>query len=171
MDSLVNDEGYDLNKIIVKPLYFGMLVNIVIPMVLLLVCYYLEAKGNWSNSIGEFAGTLFYVLIVLSLAQAGWSLWQRGKLFNQPLIKRKETFEEDIIKGLLKRAKPIFVSIALIALYGYVFFFLTGRFKETVFFVVFSFIVFQVVRPRFGFVKKLIKSQKKLIEQGKFYNE
>ncbi|MFQ5454378.1 MAG: hypothetical protein ACE5D6_09365, partial [Candidatus Zixiibacteriota bacterium] len=58
----------------------------------------------------------------------------------------------------------------VISLYGFIYFFLTGRFKEAVFFVVFSFLVFQIVRPRYGFIRKLIDSQKKLVERGTFLN-
>jgi hypothetical protein len=164
--SPILDDEYDLNRIIIRPLYFGLVVNILVPMGLLLICWYFENQQSWYNRIGESANTLFYVFGLLAIAQAGLALWWRGKMMNQPMIRRKETFEDDFAHSLLSRSKPIFLTIAGISLYGIVYFYLTARFKETVFLVFFSFIVFQVVRPRFGFIRKLIARQKEMVESG-----
>ncbi|UCD63630.1 MAG: hypothetical protein JSW34_12940 [Candidatus Zixiibacteriota bacterium] len=165
------DEKYDLNRIIIKPLYFGLVVNVLIPMGLLLICFYFENQRTWYNRIGDFANTLFYLFGLLSLAQTALAVWLRRKLLAAPMIRRKETFEDDLIQSLLKKTRPISYVIALIAAYGLVYFLLTGRFKETVALVVFSFLVFQIVRPRFGFIRKLIERQEALVEKGEFVRE
>jgi hypothetical protein len=162
------ENNSDLTGIIVKPLYFGLFVNILVPMVLLLLCYYLDQRGGVVNRVPGMANTLFYIFGVLSLAEAGFALWWRTKLYAQPMIRRRETFEEDFSKALLERSRPIFLVIASISVYGLIYFLLTARFNEAVFLVVFSFLVFQVVRPRYGMVRKLIAYQQKLAEQGKF---
>lgn len=168
MSPTQDNDKYDLNRIIIKPLYFGLVVNVLIPMGLLLVCFYFESNASWYNHIGQTANGLFYLIGALSLAQAGLALWRRERLMKEPMIRRKENFEDDFIQALLGRSRHISLIIALIALYAFVYFLLTARFKETVFLVFFSFLIFQVVRPRFGFIRKLIARQEELVEKGQF---
>jgi small-conductance mechanosensitive channel len=168
MNTEPDDLDIDYNRMIVKPLYFGLFTNILIPMGLLLVCYYLNDKQSLSNQVGDFAETLFIIFGVLSVGTAVFALWWRMKRFAEPLIRRKETFEADLGAGLMKISRPVFMIIAAITLYGVIYFFLTARFQETVFMVFFSFIVFQVVRPRHGQIKSLITRQRRLVDEGRF---
>jgi hypothetical protein len=163
-----DDDAYDLNRMIVRPIYFGLVVNILMPMALFLVCYYIQTHGGRQNAVGDSAGALFYLFVVLALLQGGFALWWRRKRLALPMIRCADTFEEDVGGRLLWACRPVFVVIAAITLYGFVYFFLTGRFTEMVIFVFFSFIVFQVVRPRHGLVRKVIKQQSALVDQGKF---
>ena len=164
-----NDEPeLDMYKIIVGPLYFGLVTNILIPMALLLVCYYLDNKNGMSNSAGDFANSLFYIFAALSAGHAIFALWWRNRQFSQPLVRSKESFEDDLGAAVLAISRPIFIVITLIAAYGTIYFFITGRFRETVFLIFFSFLVFQLVRPRHGQVSRLIKKQQKLVDQGQF---
>ncbi|UCG62293.1 MAG: hypothetical protein JSV52_03145 [Candidatus Zixiibacteriota bacterium] len=167
MSPLFDDE-FDLNRIIIKPLYFGMAVNVLIPMGLLVVCYYFDRQQTLSNRIPEMAETLFWVLGGVSVAQAGVALWLRNKVMHQPMIRRKETFEDYLIDFMSSKSKSIFLIIAGIVLYGILYFYLTAQFEPLLFFVIFSFFAFQVVRPRFGFLRKVIARQKELVEQGSF---
>jgi small-conductance mechanosensitive channel len=166
MDSASNNSDYDLNQVIVKPIYFGLVTNILIPMLLFLVCYYIQSHGGRGNAAGDFANALFFLFAALALLQAAFALWWRKRRLQWPMVKGSETFEEDIAGGLLRACRPVFVVIAALTLYGYLYFFLTGRFTETVVFVFFSFIVFQLVRPRHSLARKLIALQRKLVEQG-----
>lgn len=165
------DDKYDLARMIVKPLYFGLVVNVTIPMVLLMICYYFSNNYYMENRVGGMANVLFYGFAVLALSEAGLALWWRSSMFKKPMIRRAETFETDFSASLLNRARRVFLVIAFICLYGYIYFFLTGRFQEAVFYVVFSFIVFQVVRPRYGWVRKLIAYQKNLVERGELLRD
>jgi len=161
-----NDE-YDLTGMVAKPLHFGMFINVIIPAGLLFICYYIHNTYYPSNSIPELANPLFYVFLVLSLFQAGLALWWRNRKFQEPMIRREESFEQDMIREIAARSRPVFILIASISIWGYIYFALTGRFQETSGFVLISFIVFQVVRPRYGSVRKLVRYQQELVEQGK----
>ncbi|MEW6410842.1 MAG: hypothetical protein AB1483_00050 [Candidatus Zixiibacteriota bacterium] len=164
--SPILDDEFDLNRIIIKPLYLGLVVNVLVPMAILLVCYFLDKNQSWFNRIGEGANTLFYAIVAVSLAQAAVALWWRTQMMKKPMVRSKETFEDDLVHSLVARSKPIFYLIALIALWGFAYFYFTARFEETLMIVLFSFVVFQVVRPRFGFARSLIKAQKELVEKG-----
>ena len=168
MSSVDYENKTNLATIIVKPLYFGLVSNIVIPVALLMVCYYANNNYYIENKIENTANIVFYVFAFLALAEAGFVLWWRNLLYNKPMIRRAETFEADFEQALLARSKPVFMLIASISLYGYIYFYLTGRFAEAVLYVVFSFLVFQVVRPRYSMVKKLLVHQQELVDNGIF---
>lgn len=165
---LTQNHDYDLTSMIIRPLYFGTLVNVVIPAVLLFGCYYISNRLYTENHIPGFANTLFYVFSFLALAQAALALWLRNRRLEAPMVRSEQSFEHDIAAELLRRLKPVFFLIAGISIWGYIYFFLTGRFVETAMFVVFSFIVFQFIRPRFGAVRKLIAYQQELVKRGEF---
>jgi len=165
------DEDYDLSHIIAKPLYFGMGVNILLPAILLFLCFNFDGKGTIDNRIGELADPLFIVFVVLAVAEAGLALWLRQRLYRAPMIRSEASFEEDIQEQISKRSRPVFLIIASMSLWGLVYFFLTGRFEPVMLFVVLSFVVFQFVRPRAGGVRKIIRHQKTLIDQGQFLSE
>lgn len=167
MTSILDDE-HDLTRIIVRPLYFGMLVNIIAPMILLAICYHLSNTQAVNNKVGDMSSTLFYIFAAGALLEAGAALWLRQRMFTIPMIRRMETFEEDFSNELLRRSRIVFVVIASISLWGFLFFFLTGEFLEAVLFVVISFITFQLVRPRYGSTRKLVAAQEKLARSGHF---
>lgn len=162
------DSEYDLTGMIARPLYFGMLVNIMIPAGLLFLCYYISNRWHPENYVPGFANELFYIFCALALAQAGLALWMRNQRLELPMVRREESFEHDISTELFRRLKPVFVLIAAMSLWGVAYFFLTGRFTESVVFVVLAFVVFQLVRPRFGSVRKLIAFQQDLVKRGEF---
>lgn len=161
------DVEYDLTAMIARPLYFGMMINIIIPAALLFGCFYLSNNNYMANHIPGIANGLFYVFGGAALGHAALVLWWRSRLMSKPMVKREESFEHDIANELYKRSKSVFLLIAAITLWGYAYFLLTGRFTESVVFVVFSFIVFQVVRPRYGSVRKLIRYQQALVDRGR----
>ncbi|MCK4858269.1 MAG: hypothetical protein KAT58_09895 [candidate division Zixibacteria bacterium] len=160
------NNSYDLSQLIIRPLYFGLVVNILIPAAGLLICHYVDSNYGRGNVIGDLANPLFFIFVALALLQAVFSLWWRTKRLRRPMVRTIETFEQEMVTGLLRACRPVFIVIAALSAYGYLYFFLTGRFTETVVFIFFSFIVFQLVRPRHGFARKLVARQKKLIEQG-----
>ena len=162
------DDRYDLTGMIVRPLYFGMVFNVAIPAGLLFVCYYINNKYFPENRIPELSNALFYMFCALAFVQAALALWWRNKRLEAPMVRRQESFEHDVSTALMERLRPVFLLIAAITLWGYLYFFLTGRFEESVVFVVFSFVVFQVVRPRIGSLEKLIAYQQNLVKNGRF---
>jgi hypothetical protein len=163
------DDDYDLNRIIVRPLYFGLLINIVIPIGLLFLCYYYnQHNAPLPNRVGDAGDTLLYLFIAVAAVEVLMVVLWRNKLFATPMIRSKETFEKDFSDEYLKRSRPLFVVIASLSIYGYVYFYLTGMFNQAAWFVVGSFLVFQLVRPRHGLLRKLLDRQKKLVESGEF---
>ncbi len=164
-----NGEPIELHRIVARPLYFGLISNVIIPMGLLLACFYHDKNYDLTNRLGELADPLFYVFLLMAATEGAFAFWWRGKLLEKPMVHRKETFQQDVMDGLLRASRPVFILIASISLFGYLYYFLTGRFTEAVFMVLFSFIVFQFVRPRLGAVNKLIESQYKMAQEGKFY--
>lgn len=164
-------DKYDLARMIAGALYMGMFTNILIPALVLLGAYFLDERGLIDNSVGRLANALFYFFAVLSIVEAGVALVWRNKSLNSPMITKVGRIEEDIRNALLKRLRPVFFVIAAIALNGIVYFLLTARFEEGLLFVVFSFLVFQVVRPRYGSLRKLVQQQEEMFEQGQFAQE
>lgn len=160
------DTDYDLAAMIARPLYFGMMFNIVVPAALLFGCHYLNSNTYMANHIPGISNGLFYVIAFLALGQAALALRWRNRSMSRPMVKRAESFEQDIGAELLVRSKPVFLLIAAITLWGFGYFLLTGRFTESAVFVVFSFVVFQVVRPRYASVRKLIQYQQALVDRG-----
>lgn len=166
--SLRDHEDYDVTGMVAKPLYFGMVFNVMIPGALLFACFYINQHYPIGNQIPESSNVVFYLFAAISIAQAGLALWWRYKKFGAPMVRRMETLEQDLLRGIMACSRPSFLLIATISLWGFIYFWLTGRFEETALFVVFSFLVFQVVRPRHGAIHKLIDHQTKLAEQGTF---
>jgi ABC-type polysaccharide/polyol phosphate export permease len=168
MSNAKDDNDVDLNRIIVRTIYFGLVINILSPMVLFLACYYIQGHGGRDNVVGDAANLLFYFFAGLAIAQAGVALWWRKKRLQWPMVRNFESFEEDIASGLIAACRPVFVVIAAITLYGFIYYFLTGRFTEMVVYIFFSFIVFQFVRPRLRLARRIIVQQRHLVNKGRF---
>ncbi len=162
---------YDLAKIVAKCLYTGMAINVIIPVSLLFICYYISNNYYVSNQLGDMTKPVFYIFGILALSQAGLAIWWRGLRVNRLLVRGPDTFESDLTTNLARALKPVFFLIGSISIYGYLYFALTGMFTETVFFVILSFVVFQIIRPRYGFLEKVIARQQELTSKRFFYND
>ncbi len=162
------EDKYDLAKMIAGVLYQGIFINILIPAGLLMVAYYIDKHGGVDPSVVDSANILFYFLAAASLTEGAVAVLWRSKALNRPMVRRKETIESDIREELKARLRPIFLLIAAIALNGIIYYLLTGRFDEGLAFVILSFVAFQIVRPRYGMLRKVIETQESLVEQGQF---
>jgi len=163
-----DDNSIDIFGFLAKTLYLGLFTNVLLPAGLLMICYYYDQNNYVSDKVGDMGDIVFFVLAALASGQAAYAFWRRGKVLREPMIRNEETFEHDLATGLLRALRPIFLIIASISLYGCLYYFLTGRFLETTFVVLMSFIVFQVIRPRQGAIRKLIDHQKSLVKNGIF---
>jgi small-conductance mechanosensitive channel len=168
MIDLPNDSDINITHIIVKPLYFGMVCNVIIPLAALFGIYFYNNKYGGTNHVANSEPFIFYLLIGITIIETLGVVWWRDRLFKTPMIKRAETFEADFAAEYLRRCKPIFLVIASLSLYGVVFYFLTGQFERSVIFVIISYVVFQIVRPRHGLVSKLLAHQRELVKKGEF---
>lgn len=157
----------DMSRIIAKVLYLGMFINVFIPGALIAACYLYDQSHPRFGEMGGMANALFYIFATLAIAQAGYAIWWRGKRYNQLMVRSQETMENDLVTGLVAASRPVFILIASISGWGFLYFIITGRFKESLVFVLLSFLIFQVVRPRYGLMKKVIDRQIELLDKVK----
>lgn len=159
----------DLAKVLVKPLYIGLLMNIFVPVVILAVAYYIDKGGGKEALIpAETLNIIFWVLAAVAVADGAVAIVLKQKLFYTPMIQTKETFEDDLTAGVFRSSLVCFAVTGAITICGLVVYILGGTFRDLLLFVFISFIAFQLVRPRFGFLKKVITAQEKHVEQGRF---
>ena len=158
--------GIDLHRILAKSLHFALVANVLVPAALLYLCHYLANNYFPPNRIGELANPLFYIFAALTVAQGVLAWWWSQRLKDKPMIESMETIQEDMRTGLLSASRPVSLLVAAMAIYGYIYFALTGRFQETAILVLLSFVAYQVVRPRLGSLEKLVKRQQQMAEQG-----
>jgi len=159
---------YDMNRLQARPLYFGLVVNVVAPVALLFGCYYASNNYFLENRLGEIANPAFYLILAIALGKTLLALWWRRKMLSTPMIRSGESFEQSLLDALMKSTRPVFLLIASISLWGHAYILLTGRFNEGAFVVLLSFLAFQLVRPRLGAVTKLIDQQRKLVAGGQY---
>lgn len=166
----MNKYKVDLTSVIVKPLYMGLLMNLLTPVVFLGVAYYLDETGGRDLPIQETRlNLLFWVLTAAAIVDGAVAYFLKRKLFFKPLIRSRESFADDFAAGVF-RVSLICYSLGMaIAVYGLAFFFLGGEFVHLFFFVFLSFITFQVVRPRMGFLEEVLAAQEKLVEEGRLF--
>ncbi len=160
-----SDHGVDIITIIAKTLYLGMVTNVIMPAALLFVCYYINENYTVSNKVGDMSNSLFFVFGILAVGQAVYAYWKKSNDIRKPMATNPEMFADQITIGIVKVFRKIFMIVASISLYGYLYFFLTGRFKDAMFMVLLSFIVFQFIRPRQSAIEKIIMHQKNLLNE------
>ena len=166
----MEESKIDLNRLLIRPLYFGLLLNILIPVVLLAITYFLEKKDVMSGTFDpDTYSVLFWIFCVLAIVDGVLTFVIRQKLFFAPMVMTKETFEDDLMQGFFKNSIVCYAMAMAIAVYGFVLFFLGGSFETMVLFVLISMIAYQFIRPRFGFAEKVIAAQKKFVEEGRFF--
>ncbi|UCC44173.1 MAG: hypothetical protein JSU65_13840 [Candidatus Zixiibacteriota bacterium] len=161
----------DLAIVIARPLYFALTTNVLVPFLLWAVCYWLNLNHEPANLVHSWQNVFFAIVASLALIQTALIFRWRNNAFKKPMIRSKESLEEDFSDNLLERSKPIFLAIAAMSLYGVMFFLITGELKETTVLVFYSFVVFQVVRPRYAFVRKLLRYQRNLVDSGQLLRD
>jgi hypothetical protein len=165
----VNKYNVDLMRIMVKPLYWGLLINIFVPVLILGIAYYLDQSGRPLSEMSlKDLNIFFWSLVIVSIADGVVGFYFRQKQFLSPMIRSKETFEDDLAKGVFTNSIICYSFCMAIAIYGLVFYFLGGQFIELFFFIFLSFISFQLIRPRLGFLEKVLAAQEKHVEEGRF---
>lgn len=161
MPRQINFDYYNITGMMAKPLYMGMALNVLLPAALTFVCYWLDNGQKYTNAPfgGDSVNTIFIISGVLTLILAAIALIKKQQLLNKKLVTSENLINDQLTEALTKEMRPIFLMISLIALVGVGSYFMTAEFKPTLFFVMISFVVFQFVRPRTGFIKKLIEKQ------------
>ncbi len=166
-----NKYGIDLYAILVKPVYIGLLINILIPSIILFVAYYLDRSGAYHppTQPPPELNVIFFVFLALSLAQGGVGLFLKHKFFMSPMIQSKGTFAEDFSKRTMTLSLIGYAFGDAIVIYGIIIYVLGGTFRQMALFVFIAFIAFQLIRPRLGFMKKALEAQEKFVEAGQYF--
>jgi len=159
----------DLNSILVKPVYIGLAMNVFIPVLILLIAYFVDQPDISRRTInfGELP-VLFWALVAVSVADAVMAVYMRNRLFKSPMISSKETFVDDLAKRTFTQTIICTAMTTAIALYGLVYYFVGGTFDHLLLFVFLSFIAYQLIRPRHGFMQKVVEIQERYVDEGRF---
>ena len=166
---MLNKYNVDLNAVLVKPLYFGLLMNIFMPATLLLIAYFMEQGEIMKRQLSFTNGDLlFWILLAMAVIDGAVAIFMRQKLFFAPMILTKETFTDDLTARVLKASIVCYAITTAISVYGFALYMASGGFDRLFLFIFISFIAFQIIRPRHGFLKKVIEAQEKLVEEGRF---
>jgi len=165
----MNKYNVDLNAVLVRPLYFGLLMNIFVPALLLLIAYFIDQGKIMERSLTFTGGDLlFWVFLVVAIADGAVAIFMRQKLFFAPMILKKETFADDLTARVFKASIVCYAITTAIAIYGFALYMASGGFDRLFLFIFISFIAFQIIRPRHGFIKKVIEAQEKHVDEGRF---
>ena len=124
-------------------------------MALLLICYYIETHGSWWTISSGLRPP-----ITLCFCCAGDHACRSRHLVSRETDVPSDDPEHGKRRGRSQRtasqsAPSDFAIVAAISLWGVAFYFCRDG-SSGLLFVVFSFIVFQFIRPRYGSVQKLI---------------
>lgn len=163
----MNKYNIDLNAVLIKPLYIGLMINILIPVIIVGVAYYIEESGGLAVPANENLDLLFWILIGVSLAEGAVAIVLKQKMFFRPFIASKETFEQDFHRAFFTNSIIGNAITSAIAIYGLVIYLLGGTFNQLIFFVFISFIAFQLIRPRIRFSEKVLAVQEKYVDEGR----
>ncbi|MFH2036113.1 MAG: hypothetical protein ABIJ45_06890 [Candidatus Zixiibacteriota bacterium] len=158
----------NINSLLIKPLYLGLLMNMFIPVVIILIGYYLNNQSLESKATDGTLSLIFWIFVGVSAMDGGVAFYFKQKLFFQPMIYSRETFDDDLKNGIFTNSIVCFALTTSISIYGLVYFLIENDFKQMIFFVFISIIAFQLVRPRPGFLKKIVAHQEELMTQGRF---
>ena len=162
----------DLSHVLVKPLYMGLLINIFIPVLILGIAYYMESEHAIEARLSTNDLNLFFwALAAVAIADGAVAILLKQKRFFAPMIKSKETFEEDFEAGVFRGSIICYALTSMISVYGLVFYVLGRTLAHLFFFVFVSFIAFQLIRPRLGFLEKVLKAQEKHVKEGRLVRD
>jgi len=158
----------DINRALVKPIYIGLAMNVFFPSVVALVVYFIESEGGKIAPAAYPNDLLLWALAGLAVMDGAVAIFFKQRRFFVPMIRSKESFAEDFYAGVTSSSILVFALCAAIAVYGVVAYFLSRTFDYLLFFILLSFIAFQIVRPRAGFLKKVLEAQEGHVEAGRF---
>lgn len=164
----MNQHDVDINRALVKPIFIGLAMNILFPSVIALVIFFLESRGGLSLPEPGTSDMVLWMLAAVAVADGAIAIYFRQKRFYAPMIRSEKTFAEDFYTGVTTASILVFALCTAIAVYGVVAYFLTGTFDYLLLFILLSFIAFQIVRPRAGFLQKVLEAQERHVRAGRF---
>jgi len=93
----------------------------------------------------------------------------KQKMFMVPLIRSEASFEDDLKTGAFRVSMTCYAMTTAISIYGFVLFLIGGDFRTMFLFILMSFIAFQLVKPRRGFIEKVIEAQERHLAEGRTF--
>lgn len=164
------ESKFDINRLLIKPVYIGLFMNILMPIILLAIVYYVEKNGGRNVTYDTATYNMFFwIFCVVAIGEGVVAFILKQKLFFSPMIKSKETFEDDLLRGFMTSSIICYSCTTAIAIYGLVLFLLGGTFETMVLFVLISMIAYQFIRPRYAFAEKVAEAQDRFVEEGRFW--
>ena len=164
----MNKYNVDINAVLIRPLYMGMLINIFFPITLLIIAYFMsQSSGQDVMQMTSKWDVLAWVLLALALFDGIAAILIRQKQFMAPLIRSAATFEEDLKAAAFRISITCYAMTTAISIYGFVLFLISGDFRTMFMFILISFIAFQIVKPRRGFIEKVINVQERHLSEGR----
>lgn len=165
---VMNKYNVDLNRALLKPLYLGLAINVFFPSIMVLIVYYIDSGAGTRAPISGTTDLLLWFLAVFAVLDGAAAIYLRHRLMYAPMISSKESFAEDFYRRVATNSIIAYALCAAIAIYGLAVYFIFGKFDYLLLFVILSFIAFQIVRPRAGFMNKVLAAQEEHVEQGRF---
>jgi len=164
-----NKYGVDVTKVTIKLTYWGLIIGIMSPGVILLVGYMLEGADRQTFSDPARQQLFFWIFVGLSVIGAVSAFFYKKTFFAKPIIKSEKTFAADFAGSMLTNSIIIYMLIESIGIFGLMYFFLGGDLDGLMLFCLISVIVFQLIRPRPGFVEETLALQERFVSEGKFF--
>ncbi|MEW5922781.1 MAG: hypothetical protein AB1746_02210 [Candidatus Zixiibacteriota bacterium] len=165
-----NERKFDINRLLIKPVYIGLFLNIMLPIIFLAIVYYVDKNGGRNiNYDADTYNKFFWIFCVVAIAEGVTAFIVKQKLFFSPMIKSKETFEDDLLKGFMTASIICYAFTSGIGVYGLVLFLIGGTFETAVLFFLISMIAYQFIRPRYAFAEKVVAAQDKFAQEGRFF--
>ena len=168
----MNQYGVNLDKAYRKIFWLGIIMNIVCPIVYVIIAFsmkYSEEPPPKNNV--EHLDIILYALIAVSICIVIASLVLRQKRFFSPMIKSKETFEKDFSRESFNSAIIVNSMIVAIAIYGLIFFFLSGQIEYLFYFAIPSVMLYILIRPNYSLLEMSLAAQEKFVSEGKFFKK
>lgn len=164
------ENKYDVNviKVTFKLTYFGLIFGVLSPGAFLLLGYMMEGPGRQTFSDPDRQQLIFWVFLCLSVSVAVAAFFLKKIIFTKPLINSETTFAADFGEAMHMRSIILYAMIGSIAVFGLTFFFMGGDLDGLMIFCLISVVVFQIIRPRMGFVEEMLACQERLVSEGKF---
>ena len=163
-----NKYGVDVTKVTIKLTYFGLIFGIVSPGVFLLVGYMMEGSERQTFSDPDRQQLFFWIFLSMSVSVAFAAFFLKKILFTKPLINSQTTFASDFAEAMHMRSLILYALIESIAVFGLTYFFMGGDLDGLMLFCLITVVVFQIIRPRPGFVEEILTFQERLASEGNF---
>lgn len=163
-----NKYGVDTAKILMKLTYFGMLFGLAMPGIVVAIAYFVN--GEREAPIPEFtqASLFFWMLLALAIVGIAVAFFLRKTLFAKPFIRSEEKFAADFATGVLGNFIVVYAFVDAVPLYGLVYNLMGGEFRAVMLFAILGVIAFQLLRPRQGFIDEALRTQERLVSEGRF---